>query len=697
MRAQRRQMVSAAVAIAATLSLMAPSGAQAAPGRPPLAPGQDATVTAPAVPTEVVNAAATTLPESTEVEKVRAVRALFGEATDDWLVLSDKNFVFRVHDRADAVKYPLTKAEAYRVYRTVVDDPAAPDATAFIRTGIHAFVDRDQIEHAHRVRAEREAREARQTAAVFAEIPTDAAMLDGTDQNFVYQVWRRSTGPKVKEGAAQAWGGDAAAWKTFITTTIRTLHLQDQADAIAKAREESEEAARLLAARQAKKNAASVLAVVAPEGWLTLSDDNFIRQLLTTPEIAQPRRAEVAAAAEAALRDSSPAAWAAFIGTGIFAADQRDAARERAVREEADRQQVREIKTRAEASRLRPRLVAAADAALAAGPAAVTEFLTTTQHTVLEQALMSSTAGTKGWHVRSGGGDAWITPGTSGPAADAPLGEATWKVVAGLADAACYSLESSTHAGSYLRQENHRVKLGANDGGDQFKRDATWCPKAGLTGSGVSLESKANPGRYLRHFNAALYTANGSGQFVWDANTHTYEPDSTWTVVGPNPLISTSIMLRWHNDDAWRAFVGNPTTAEVLDGAVRYRDFANARAYWTEAHGVHDVWGPILARYLEGGGHNWRLPITDSTGTPASPGAFNHFSDGGSIYWSEATGAHQVWGAIRSHWEALGWERSYLGFPTSSEFQVGNLRRSTFQHGGIDHNPVTKQTWDYRY
>jgi hypothetical protein len=695
-----RRLASGLATVVAITGMLVPVTATTAGAAPlPLPPATVSEVLppAPAIPREAPDALATAVPESSEVEKVRAVRAIeVGEASDDWLVLSDKNFVFRVYDQISPDKYPLTKAEAYRVYRIVVNTPDAPDATAFIRTGIHDFVDRDHIAYADRQDAARLAREDRQRAAAFAEIPADAALLDGNDQNFVYQVFRRSAGPKVRDGAATAWGGDATVWKSFITTTIYQLHLEDQRDAIEKAREESEEKARELVAKQAKKNAAAVLSIIAPEGWLVLTDDNFIRQLLTTPELADPRHVEVKNAGDAALRSSNAADWKAFIDTGVAAADKRDAAREKAAREEADRQRVREIKTRAEAGRLQPRLVAAANAALAAGPAQVTTFLSDTRYTVLTQSLMATTPNIKGWYVRTGGGDAWITPGTPGTAADAPLGEANWKVVPGLADAACFSFEAPSHVGSYLRQNNYRVQLTASDGSDQYNKDATWCSKPGLTGSGVSLESKALPGRYLRHTDGALYASNDSGQFPWDAHVEVYKPDATWNIVDPDPIITTQVMLHWYNDDSWRTFVGNPKAAEVIDGNVRYRDFDNARGYWSQATGVHNVWGPILTKYLSVGGHKFNLPIQDSNGTPDRIGAFSHFAGGASIYWSPSTDAHLVYGAIRTKWESLGWEKSYLGYPTADEAQAGNLRRSTFQHGNIDHDPATGRTWDYR-
>ena len=77
---------------------------------------------------------------------------------------------------------------------------------------------------------------------------------------------------------------------------------------------------------------------------------------------------------------------------------------------------------------------------------------------MLNQALMATTPGIKGWYVRTGGGDGWISPGTPGATADAPLGEATWKVVAGLADRTATRSSPPVTSGSYLRQNNYRVR-----------------------------------------------------------------------------------------------------------------------------------------------------------------------------------------------------------------------------------------------
>jgi hypothetical protein len=76
-------------------------------------------------------------------------------------------------------------------------------------------------------------------------------------------------------------------------------------------------------------------------------------------------------------------------------------------------------------------------------------------------------------------------------------------------------------------------------------------------------------------------------------------------------------------------------------------------------------------------------PVTDELGTPDGIGRFNRFQ-GGMIYWTPETGAHEIHGAILAKWEALGFEQSFLGYPISDEsnFPEGG-RVSVFQRGAI--------------
>jgi len=134
------------------------------------------------------------------------------------------------------------------------------------------------------------------------------------------------------------------------------------------------------------------------------------------------------------------------------------------------------------------------------------------------------------------------------------------------------------------------------------------------------------------------------------------------------------------------AFNGYPTTDEVItpDGVGRFNHFERGSIYWFPGIGAHEIHGTIRDRWANLGWERSPIgyPVTDELTTPDGVGKFNHFQNG-SIYWHPSTGAFEIYGAIRTRWSDLGWERSYLGYPTSGEFDVPGGRRENFQFGYI--------------
>ena len=147
----------------------------------------------------------------------------------------------------------------------------------------------------------------------------------------------------------------------------------------------------------------------------------------------------------------------------------------------------------------------------------------------------------------------------------------------------------------------------------------------------------------------------------------------------------------------WENF-GYPATDETgtPDGVGRFNHFHNIQnngdssIYWTPQTDAHEVHGAIREKWASLGWEHSGYPVTDETGTPDGMGRFNHFHNiqnngDSSIYWTPQTGAHEVHGAIREKWASLGWERSWLGYPSTDEFQTADLtwQCNHFQNGSI--------------
>jgi len=158
-----------------------------------------------------------------------------------------------------------------------------------------------------------------------------------------------------------------------------------------------------------------------------------------------------------------------------------------------------------------------------------------------------------------------------------------------------------------------------------------------------------------------------------------------------------AIRDRWTLLGAETGFLGYPISDETgaPDGVGRFNHFQNGSIYWTPAAGAHEMHGAIRDKWtaLGGVGSVVGYPLTDETGAPDGVGRYNHFQSG-TIYWKPDVGAHEVHGAIRDLWASIGWERSYLGYPTSDEHDVqiaggGTGRESDFEKGVITWTPAT--------
>jgi beta-glucosidase-like glycosyl hydrolase len=176
------------------------------------------------------------------------------------------------------------------------------------------------------------------------------------------------------------------------------------------------------------------------------------------------------------------------------------------------------------------------------------------------------------------------------------------------------------------------------------------------------------------------------GSIVWSARTGAQ-------------AVHGAIATKYHGLGGAASELGFATTDEQgsPDGAARYNDFdAGGSIYWTSATGAWSIRGPIRTQWTALGAGSGVLgyPTSDTRACADGTGRYNTFSrgSGGSIYWSPATGAHEVMGAIRARWISLGAEHGTLGYPTSGEYTVTVGRQSDFQHGSITWNRSTGTT-----
>jgi hypothetical protein len=207
------------------------------------------------------------------------------------------------------------------------------------------------------------------------------------------------------------------------------------------------------------------------------------------------------------------------------------------------------------------------------------------------------------------------------------------------------------------------------------------------------------------------YNGCQPGDDCWDARYQTYSQGYQDAISAPGglgfwatdggvrcgntPAAVGAIEAHYVALGACASVVGAPTQAETgtPDGIGRYSVFAQGSIYWTAQTGAFEVHGAIRDEWAAVGWEAGILgyPLSDETGTPDGVGRYNVFQHG-SIYWTPATGAHEVDGAIRAAWASVGWEAGELGYPISDGYAVTGGRRNDFQHGSITWSASTNTT-----
>ena len=97
--------------------------------------------------------------------------------------------------------------------------------------------------------------------------------------------------------------------------------------------------------------------------------------------------------------------------------------------------------------------------------------------------------------------------------------------ISGLADDKCFTFQGSD--GRYLRHFDYRLKFDLSDNSDLFRKDATFCPEAGLSAGTLRLHSSNYPDYWLHRRGTEVYIdrTDDSDEFT---------KDSSFMVVAPS-------------------------------------------------------------------------------------------------------------------------------------------------------------------
>jgi hypothetical protein len=173
----------------------------------------------------------------------------------------------------------------------------------------------------------------------------------------------------------------------------------------------------------------------------------------------------------------------------------------------------------------------------------------------------------------------------------------------------------------------------------------------------------------------------GSGCYQSFSGGKIYSTPDSGTVA-----ISNVFFLEWGQFGWERGFLGYPRVDPIcgITNNGCYQAFTGGYIYSDSSAGVHAVRNDFFGSW---GTQNWErgplgFPTREIICGITANGCYQAFS-GGYIYSSDATGAHSVRPEAFTLWGTHGWERGFLGFPTSDPSNTTNTYTQTFQGGTI--------------
>lgn len=137
------------------------------------------------------------------------------------------------------------------------------------------------------------------------------------------------------------------------------------------------------------------------------------------------------------------------------------------------------------------------------------------------------------------------------------------------------------------------------------------------------------------------------------------------------------------NDKDFKSDSGAVTTSVTMPATGGESSGATETKMATRDGGEIPAAADFLAKYTELGGESGPLGKTIGPERTAPGGGKMQEFDGGTLYFSPATGTHVVWGEIAKAWEEQGGPAGALGYPTSDEVDVNGGKQSEFTGGSI--------------
>jgi uncharacterized protein with LGFP repeats len=214
-----------------------------------------------------------------------------------------------------------------------------------------------------------------------------------------------------------------------------------------------------------------------------------------------------------------------------------------------------------------------------------------------------------------------------------------------------------------------------------FSYFTDWFGSTQSTGSGaINLKYRALGG--TSSVLGAPVSATGCG-LVGGGCGRAYQNGSIyWSPASGAAMVQGEVLFGWWSIGGVDGSLGYPVADSAAITGGKAGAFQGGSLYWSPATGAAAVGTELLPAWWGSGGITGPLgyPVASSSAVPGGKAAA---FQGGSVYWSAATGGHWLSGAVLNRYWGIGSTTSSMGFPTSDVVPTSSGTAASFQGGSI--------------
>jgi uncharacterized protein with LGFP repeats len=155
-----------------------------------------------------------------------------------------------------------------------------------------------------------------------------------------------------------------------------------------------------------------------------------------------------------------------------------------------------------------------------------------------------------------------------------------------------------------------------------------------------------------------------------------------WSPASGAAMVQGEVLTGWWSIGGVDGWLGYPVADSAAITGGKAGAFQGGSLYWSPGTGAAAVGTELLPAWWASGGITGPLgyPVASSSGVAGGKAAA---FQGGSVYWSSATGGHWLTGAVLTRYWAIGSTTSAMGFPTSDVVPASAGTAAAFQGGSI--------------